>query len=439
MIRATGMWRWTILQESLESDIEIAAEWLSVGWEKRFLWKRMRSVLLPAVKNGRASYRIKLTEEQTPEQCGKEQRYLKVFPPIIANRLLEIIGGGLSLIHNHRVLVPECINARGMRIEDLLRVIQHPNDVHISYLENFLGPRIYEEQFSKDYTDNYPALCTYLGIDPPKSVRKEYLKNPFAIVAYFWLVRLGFKDINAIRLFFCPSVIGRTYFDKVWFDPEYRLIRNFTLPCTYSGMDFVFYVRWMLRNGKDEMPLAKQIVKLLSEKWEYWYDDTLRMFHEYYPFLSEDTKQIIKRRGISGESHDALIHESYCIDMKKVNISYNSPMILRLESIVMGFAFHVVSDTSELPIIGRKLANCVASYANRMLKKQCLIVTASDEEDYQACIEVSVAGKNKEGAIDRLRVVQCLGRFNRRLKGEILNACRQWVHQNKIEIGCMDI
>lgn len=439
IIRASGMWRWTILQESLEGDIEIAAEWLSVGWEKKFLWRRMRPALIPVIKIGRASYRIKLTEGQTPEQCGREQRYLKVFPPVIANRLLEIISEGLSMIHNHHILVPQCISVHGMKLNDLLRVIKNPNDVHISFLKNFLGQKIYEELFSKNCTDNYLKLCAYLGIDPPNSVRKEYLKNPFAIVAYFWLVRLGFKDINAIRLFFCPSVIGRTYFNAVWFDSENRLIRNFTLPCTHSGMDFVFYVRWMLRNGKDEMPLAKQIVKLLSEKWERWYDDTLRMFHEYYPFLSEDTKQLVKRRGICGDSHDALIHESYGVDMKRVNIDYQSPMILRLDGNILGFTFHVVTDTSELPVIGRKLSNCVASYASSMSKKQCLIVTASDVADYQACIEVSIAGKNKEGLVDRLRVVQCLGRFNRRLQGDILNACRQWVQQNQIEIGCMDI
>ncbi len=439
MIRASGLWRWMIIQDSLEGELQIVSEWLSVGWEKKFIWKRMSSVLIPQVKIDSASYRVKLSEKETTGNCGHDRRRPPAFPRVLSKRLFAILSESMSLIYKRHILIPQCIDEYGMGINDVWRIVRNPNDVHISYLENFLGKAYYAEHVSQNCIDNYPTICAYLDIDPPKSVRKEYLKDPFSIIVYFWLVRLGFQDINAMRLFFCPAIMGHTNFYNVWFDPEYRLIRNFTLPCTRSGMDFVFYVRWMLRNGKDEMPLAKQIVKLMSERWEQWHDDTLRMFHEYFPFISEDTKQIVKRRGISGESHDALVHESFSVDMKRVNITYQSPMILRLDSVVLGFTFHVVTDTSELPVIGRKLSNCVASYSGSMSKKQCLIVTASDEKDYQACIEVSIAGKNKDGLVDRLRVVQCLGRFNRRLQGDILHACRQWVQQNQIEIGCMDI
>ncbi|SFT33804.1 hypothetical protein SAMN02910356_00085 [Selenomonas sp. GACV-9] len=440
MIFATGIWRWWILQESPQDDLRILAEWISVTCEKKFILSKLGSVLIPhIVKVSQAGYKINLFSRIGFEEGLFARRYQDKFPEAVTKRVLEIITELLRIICGRYVMLPQCMEKYGVYTSDLHRIAQFPNDVHISYLQNFLGEQFFEENCLDECADHYLLVCSYIGINPPDSIRKEYLKNPYAIIIYFWLIRLGFKDINAIRLFFCEAIVGRTYFGKVYFDSEYRLIRRFSLPCTGSGMDFVFYVRWMLRNGKGEMYLARQIVKLLSDGWQRWYDDMLKMFHQYYPFLSEETKQIVKKRGICGESHDALVHESYAVDMKRISIDYKSPMIQGMNSFFDGLKFHVVTDTAELPIIGRHLSNCVASYADRMLKGLCVIVTASDSKDYQVCMEITIDGKNEEGLVNKLSLVQCLGRYNRRLQGNLLTACRNWSAQNKIAIACHDI
>lgn len=440
MIFATGMWRWLIIQESPEDDLQIIAEWLSVKWEKKFIIKRMCSVLIPYVaKVSRAGYKINLSKRTASEIGMFCRRYKDKIPAAISKRVREIITQVLSVICGHYVLLPQCIEKYGLYTCDLQRIAYFPNDVHISYLQKFLGDEYFEENCKDETTEHYARLCKYLRINPPDSIRKEYLKDPYSIIVYLWLKRLGFQDVNAIRLFFCDTIMGRIYFGCTYFDSEYRLIRGFRLPCTNSGMDFVFYVRWMLRNGKGEMYLAKQIIKTLADGWQRWHDDMLKMFHEYYPFLSEETKQTVKKKGLSGESHDVLIHESYAVDMKKFTVEYKSPTIQNLNGRFDGLNFHVVTDTAELPIIGRHLSNCVASYADSVVKKRCLIATASDNKDYQICMEILLEGKNEEGFVKKLRLVQCLGKYNKRLTGDLLINCRRWIVHNRIIIDCNDI
>lgn len=440
MFFATGLWRWIIIQESPNDDLQIIGEWISVKWKKKFIITRMSSVLIPYVaKISQAGYKINLRQRTASEIGMFGRKFKDRIPPDVSKRLREIISQVLSGIFKHYVLLPQCMEKYGLYTSDLQRIAHFPNDVHISYLQRFLGEEYFEENCRDEAADHYPRLCDYLGIAPPDSIRKEYLKDPYSIIVYFWLMRLGFQDVNAIRLFFCDTIMGRTYFGGAYFDPEYRLIRGFRLPCTNSGMDFVFYVRWMLRNGKGEIPLAKQIIKTLAEGWQRWHDDMLKMFHEYYPFLAEETKQIVKRRGLSGESHDVLVHESYAVDMKKINIEYKAQAIQNLNGYFDGLKFHVVTDTAELPIIGRHLSNCVASYADRMVKQRCLIVTASDSRDYQICMEILLDGKNEDGDVKKLRLVQCLGRYNKRLQGDLLLACRRWIVHNQIIIECHDI
>ena len=440
MIFATGVWRWLIIQESLEADLQIIAEWLSVKWEEKFIITRMSSVLIPYIeKVSQAGYKINLSQRTAFEIGLFVHKYKDKFPTNVAKRLRDIITQDLSAIFGHYVLLPQRIEKYGLYTRDLQRIVNCPNDVHISYLQSFLGKEFFDKNCRNEESNHYVALCDYLRISPPDSIRKEYLKDPYSIIVYLWLKRLGFQDINAIRLFFCDTIMRRTYFGGSYFDPEYRAIRGFSLPRTYCGADFVFYVRWMLKNGKGEMTLAKQIIKAVTDGWQRWHDDMLRMFHEYYPFLAEETKKIVKKRGLSSESHTALVYESYEVNLKRVTIDYKSPMIKNLNGFFDGLNFHVVTDTTELLVIGRHLSNCVASYASSVAYRHCLIVTASDSKDYQICMEILLEGKNEDGFVKKLRLVQCLGKYNKRLQGDLLMVCRRWIVQNRIIIDCKDI
>ena len=436
----SGVWRWQIRLDSPEADLQIITDYAAVNCKKKFIWSRLQSELVPYIQvASQCSYRANLSQKQVPGYSCPDWMKPDTFPDEIAKRVTEILKYAMPEVHNKNIFIPKFLDYCGTQSSDLEHIVKHPYDIQISYLRRFVGDDFFEDEITSDGAKNYERLCSYLGIHPPASIRKEYMADPYALIMYMWLSKLGFKDINAIRLFLVPPIMDKIRFKSVEFDPERHLIRGFRLPCTHSGMDFVFYVRWMLKNGKEEMPLAKQIVQALSGKWERWQDDMLRMFHEYYPFLSEDTKKLVKRRGISEASHDALVHESFGIELKKSTISYQSPKIHALNSVVGGFEFHVVTDTRELPIIGRKLSNCVASYVDRMLRQQCLIVAASSGNAYQACIELGIAEKDSNGLVERMAVYQCLGRFNRLLKDKAQAACIAWVRQNGLEMRCDDL
>lgn len=434
MFLASGLWRWLLIQEKPDAEIQIIAEWLRVKWKKKFIFTKMRSIFVPyVIKPYRVGYKINLQQKKLVEQGLFGRKCWDYIPAEIAKSLIDIMTMDLTKIYGHYVLIPQFLKKSGMYINDLYCILNFPNDVHIGFLQKFLGKEYFTKNCLDGASEHYTAVCKYLDIKPPDGIRKEYLKNPYAIVIYFWLIRLGFQNINAIRLFFCDGIMFRTYFSDAYFDPKYRTVYRFYLPCNYSKIDFAFYVRWMLKNGKSEMQLARQITKILTKGWEIWHDDILRMFHEYYPLLADETKKLVKRRCLSSEVHDALAHESYAINMQQIIVEYKSPIILQLNENFAGLKFHVVTDTTELPIIGRHLSNCVTSYAKKIVNKECLIVTASDEADYRICMEIRLEKKNEDGLVEKLKLVQCRGKYNKCLEGELFFACSQWLEHNQID------
>lgn len=427
--------RWRVRQAEGDDWLKISADVLYIRSEEKFIWRRMKTIRIPKLSLRYIEYSLNM--KTTEKKClpadtlgywctdGYSFNVEQAIPNVVIKAGLEKLQQTAKELFGKSFI----LNEHNWDYGSLWEAVENPYDINICWLKKFLNVK-YDDIVSRDCSDNYQAVCKYLEIDPPKSIKKLYLDRPFTLIFYTWLTRLGFTDINAIRLFFAPKIMRRIGFGGVKFNAEDHLIYNFTLPFIYSGMDFVFYVRWMINNGKDEMALAKQLMRFLLEVWCRDYDDMLRMFHAYYPFISEETKQLVKRRGICAETHDELAHEINNIDIKNCQIHY-SPEVLALNSYTRGYTFCIVENTMELPQIGRAMHNCVAAYSSNVKSGNTIIAYAKDEEDIQACIEIRVGKRNNEVV---LAIVQALGKYNRYLNGSALLACREWAENNNIQI-----
>ena len=103
--------------------------------------------------------------------------------------------------------------------------------------------------------------------------------------------------------------------------------------------------------------------------------------------------------------------------------------ILSYECKINDYEFRLAHDTKTLHRIGAAMSNCVATYREQVLQHISIIFYVWHKTKPVACIEIK--GEN--------RIVQALGKYNGKLKGETLLACRFWAKLHKLSIGTKDL
>lgn len=101
-------------------------------------------------------------------------------------------------------------------------------------------------------------------------------------------------------------------------------------------------------------------------------------------------------------------------ELSKVKFELTESQLAREEETSQG-DFKVVRTGQSLKMISMYMNNCVFSYIQSMLRKECTIYYLKKDNKYLACIEV------KKGA-----VIQASGAHNRKLEGEVLEAVLSW-------------
>lgn len=191
------------------------------------------------------------------------------------------------------------------KLSDLLRLIKHPLDIHISFLEEFI--QINESPGNKKNIHSFSDLCNIFNCKPHHKVQKLYENNPYTFIHYLWLLRLGFKDIEVILYYmdYHSTWNGsniRYDFEKneiIWPESGYWPDKK----------DVEFYMKWQLKNGAEEYSVINNLVKLRDrEEFEY-YKDAVYMLHKYEEKLSDNVKQNILMHGLNKEVHNMIARE----------------------------------------------------------------------------------------------------------------------------------
>lgn len=352
----------------------------------------------------------------------------------------------------------------------LAAFVERPYDLNIVFLKHFMSElqeKSFHEIFPYDAKDNFRILCGILKLNPPKSLRKAYTFNPFAMIWYVLLKTWGVEDVNLMQPFFSlqknvmiwplenlclarkdkeivilltavkgssrqhnrgrsrygESKIFRHIHENNWsMYPSRWDIENWESICSY--------IKWLIKTGTPQRAM-KWVYKVTLEQpkmgWEAF--DTIRFVLEYNDELSDEIKKLVRRKGLIRHVHDEVSVEVRRIEARRKNVIMDYPQeIADYEGELKGYEFYVVKETKVLADLGYAFDNCVAGYRRDVIEKISVIVYMKRDDEYLACIEI------RHGAL-----VQALGKNNHRLQGEPLMICREWAELHELPVKTEDL
>ena len=279
--------RWRIFQRTLESPINIAADvafvtaaryGVLVSWKNFYINVSIAKKICVVKKiEGYRRYLENWTE------------YTEVqIPEIVTEAAVEVLRESTKAVHG----IKPTVTTNMQSVTKILAYIERPFDLNIVLLKKFFEEfGDFDEIFPYDCKDNYKIICKLLEINPPKSLRKAYAKNPYAIIWYMLLQQLGIKDINFIQKFFyLDGDIGKWKLKDFCFNFHSKKVYL----SEYRWRTFQYFLKWTIKNGRAKVFL-KLLYRFVVEKLSFsdWEFDILDMFYKHDEKLSADLKKKI--------------------------------------------------------------------------------------------------------------------------------------------------
>lgn len=278
-------------------------------------------------------------------------------------------------------------------------------------IEEILGNKLNAaESDLKNSPDCVKKIIQLTGLPYTPKINKILLQGHRDFTEYFSICSLGFKDeklieklmdVDKSRIFAAAT----PYSD------------NLLLKADVSFL-FMFY---------DEKTVVELISEQLSEKEYYTTDDCLsymKMISEAEE-LPQDVINKIGKEGFTEYNHNLLmriwrdLHPSEGEQFENEAISYSDEE-KNLEWENAGYKFCLPENTDRLVDIGSKMNICVGHlYRDKAVNKECTIVYAQKDDEYELCIEV-----NKHN--NRFRLVQKSAFNNSVPKGQNMTIFKQW-------------
>ncbi len=414
--------RWRIFQKETSGPINIAADVAEVQYDRAGALMHWDTFSVSAHIEKRRMVISELNGRGTKDWTTKTRVEM---PEIVTETAMEALRESTKLATGIKPSVLSQMKGTAR----VIAYIERPFDLNIVFLKSIL-PGVtghkFDEVFPYDCKDNYRKICQLLDIHPPKSLRKAYSYNPYAIVWYMIFKHWWIRDINLMQKFF--------YLDDN--------VAGFSLKDCYITSDASRHIDWPWNFWHDWRAMNRYCIWRITQegekkflRWLYqvsstdtlqsWQWDTINAFYHNESRLSDEIKRILLRDGLTQYVHDQISWEvtANSKGLEDVQISYE-PHILAYECIINGYEFHVAQDTHTLRHIGLLLQNCVATYRELVISHRSIIVAVRHDAHYVACIEL-------RGEQD---IVQALGPRNQRLNGETLLVCRYWAKLKKLHV-----
>lgn len=341
-------------------------------------------------------------------------------PPIVTNAVLDALRESTFMSEGIRPSVLSRMQGKAK----VMAYIRRPYDLNAVFLKDFLcvSDAEFDRLFPYEEKDVYQRICRHLDIRPPKSLRRAYALNPYAIVWYMLFLQWGVRDVNFMRPFFLldvrigPATINQFYFDRETGRVEINDAENWDMHCGWDAV--VRYCR-LLKHKKGERGMTRWLYRYSAQAFlTQEQQDTLEMFAEYEGLLSEAVTERLCEEGLSARVHDHVCREVAEFSAQS-EYTYElpcDPLCLTAECSINDYLFRLVQNTVDLMDVGLKMQNCVASYRRRIMRGQSSIFVVRHKGALAACIELDRAR----------RIVQARGPKNCRITGELLEVCRLW-------------
>ena len=413
--------RWRIFQRDVYSPLNVAVDLCTIGAPietgRHYVWR------VNAGNFDLARRRVRFVRGRERGKFGyaEAETYIRDMPPIVADAAIEAMQANLRL----RYGINGGLLSRMAGYTKLMAYWERPFDLHIVYLKQFIG-KDFAALFPYEEKNCYARLCRYLGIQPPKSVRKAYTYNPYAILWYLFFQEWGILDANLLQPFLrLDDCIANFALGKFVYDKEKQRIlrRGSEHGRLWQAMEW--YLLW-LKEKRGTKYFCRQLYRLTVDPLRRWQMDTLAGFYEYYGRMPAILRETVLQDGFTAEIHEAVREEINAATRQEQDVSITYPAnLLALECQISGFQFRLVHETKSFRYIGIRMHSCVASYWQRVLDGDSTIATVTESGKYTACIELD-AGRS---------IVQALGCCNEPLTGRCLQVCRYWARKMQLSIA----
>lgn len=414
--------RWRIFQKEASGPINIAADVAEVPpYRKstRMIWRNF------SVSVHMGKRRMVLSKLQGANSKDWMADTHVEIPEIVVETAMEALRESTKAVTGIKPSVLSQMKGNAC----ITAYIERPFDLNIVFLKPFLREYIgknFDEIFPYDCKDNYRKLCQLLDINPPKSLRKAYSYNPYAIVWYMLFQYWRIKDINLMQKFFyLDECVADVSLKKLYITSDEPKWIECLGDCSQEWNAMNRYCVWRLSQEGEKKFLHWLYQVSSADVLQSWQRDIINAFYDHESALSDGIKHILLRDGLTQYVHDQISWEVnvYSKGLGDVQISYE-PSILAYQCIINGYEFCLVQDTHTLRHVGLTLQNCVATYRKAVIDHRSIIVAVRHGEKYVACIEI----QPERG------IVQALGSRNQQLDGEVLLVCRYWAKMEKLHV-----
>lgn len=418
--------RWRIYQREATQPIVISADIILLSFCKMYYLKNSAPRLNRFTY---FNYSINMETEHIRHFYARYHNKTETIPSVVIDRVIDILADLNTGIR------PTVIT--GLKGSDKLQAfIARPFDINSYALKDFMGN--FDNIVPRYCKDGYRQICEALSISPPKSLRKIYIQNPYALIMYSALLELGIKDYNFMRPFFSRTNIANMNFKfitacKIRYldenkeiepsnDEQYgcitqediELLLHPELIPNYDDWDqLVFFTKWIIEE-KGEKWAAKQLLFLSQHNDNYVNRDIYNMIYDYFGELSKNAKKLFLKKGFTIKLHDILVEEVNQYKYGHDLIDYQ-PYEYDYEMQINDYKFMLPKYADDVAKIGKSLHNCVASYMDKIMRKNSTIVYVTKDNNYIACIEV-----------EKGKITQVLGDYNRQIDNQLCLTVMYW-------------
>lgn len=449
--------RWRLLQKTIDGPLYLAADVACYTPEVHGLWfsiecfsicLQMKQDIVIVSKTGNATVERRRFGNKW-KRWGMRPSYREPWTEgsdlDIPQNISDLVIDALRISTQEWTGIYPTITWQRSGKKAVLAFAAHPFDWNVTVFRSFLGEKAYKELFPREQKDNFRPLCAYLGIHPTKSLRRAYGENPYAILWYLLLKRIGITDLNLIQKFygFDKNIAGIPFSHVRWMDGRIEVVDDYGRIMEDHGQilgvwryenDYrtnidwpalEHYLQWVKQN-KNERTMANEFYRLAKKGITQEMSDTMTQFRRHGDEMPIALRWRLLKHGLTHEMHDLISEAVLSLELKVENkIVEYPPEDQTLEASIGDYVFRLVKQTKELRSIGRQMHNCVASYRGRVLSHQSIIVTARQEGEYAICIELD----------DEHAMKQAYAPHNKYLEGNALAACLIWVKLNEIRVA----
>ena len=320
--------RWRIYQREATQPVVISADIILLSFCKMYYLKDSAPRLNHFTY---FNYSINMEKEHIRHFCARDCRKKEIIPFVVIDRVIDILADEVKLNTGIRPTV-----ITGLKGSDKLQAfIARPFDINSYALKDFINN--FDDIVPRYCKDGYRQICETLSISPPKSLRKIYMQNPYALIMYKALLVLGFTDYNFIMPFLFMhniafidfstiDVYNLRFLDNSAFNndvPWQKALLNIhnknILSSHYENEDCItqaeidillggcrsddyenwdqlaFLTKWFI-NEKGEKWAAKQLLFLSQHNDNYVNRDIYNMIYDYFSELSKNAKKLFLKK-----------------------------------------------------------------------------------------------------------------------------------------------